>query len=208
MSQHQIKSKPDQSTLEVKLVAIAELPTKYGQFKIAAFRNNRNSKENIALFRGELDGHENVLTRIHSECLTGDVFGSLKCDCGEQLNFAMEDLGKSEAGLLLYLRQEGRGIGLANKIRAYALQDQGMDTVEANLHLGFDDDLRNYDIAIEMIRLLQPKSLELMTNNPKKYEDLLEAGIKVSKRVPIKISSNPYNEAYLQTKKNKSGHLL
>ena len=194
--------------LEVNLVAIANLPTKFGQFKIAAFENNRDAKEHIAIIKGQVEGQSDVLTRIHSECVTGDVFSSRKCDCGEQLNYAMEELAKNDAGLLLYMRQEGRGIGLANKIRAYQLQDSGMDTVEANLHLGFDDDMRSYDIAAEMIRLLAPQSVQLMTNNPKKYRGLLDAGIEVSDRLPIKIMANPFNEHYLETKKEKSGHLL
>ncbi len=201
-------SQDETKTLNVTLVAIANLPTKFGQFRIAAFENNQDGKEHVAVIRGEVKEKTNVLTRIHSECMTGDVFGSRKCDCGEQLNYAMEALAQEDSGILLYMRQEGRGIGLNNKIRAYQLQDQGMDTVEANLHLGFDDDIREYDIAAEMIRLLEPKSLQLMTNNPRKFKGLLAAGIEVSKQLPIKMMANPFNEKYLETKKTKSGHLL
>lgn len=195
-------------TLNVTLIAIANLPTKFGQFRIAAFENNKDAKEHVAIIRGEVEEKSDVLTRIHSECMTGDVFGSRKCDCGEQLEYAMKALAETDSGLLLYMRQEGRDIGLNNKIRAYQLQDQGMDTVEANHHLGFDDDMREYDIAAEMIRVLGPKSLQLMTNNPKKYRGLLDAGIQISKQLPIKIMANPLNEKYLETKKTKSGHLL
>ncbi len=205
------KEKPITSSeieLDVTLVAIANLPTRFGEFRIAAFENNKDHKEHIAVIRGDIREKSDVLTRIHSECLTGDVFGSRKCDCGEQLNYAMDALSQVDTGVILYMRQEGRGIGLNNKIRAYQLQDQGMDTVEANLHLGFDDDMREYDIAAEMIRLLEPKSLQLMTNNPNKSEGLRAAGIQISRQLPIKMIANPFNEKYLSTKKTKSGHLL
>lgn len=195
-------------TVHVEHVATANLPTQFGQFRIAAFNNNVDFKDHVALIYGDVAGREDVLTRIHSECLTGDVFTSLKCDCGEQLNRAMEEIVSEGCGLLLYMRQEGRGIGLANKVRAYSLQDNGLDTVEANLHLGFDDDLRRYDVAAEMIRLVGPASVQLMTNNPKKYRGLLDAGINVSTRLPIKIMPNQFNVNYLDTKKKKSGHIL
>ncbi len=194
--------------LFVEIYATAELPTRYGQFQIVAFLNNRDGKEHIAVLHGDVEGAENVLTRIHSECLTGDVLGSLKCDCGPQLDQALSEIAQSPAGMVLYMRQEGRGIGLANKILAYSLQDTGLDTVEANRHLGFDDDLRHYDISAEMIKLLGIKSIELMTNNPSKVDGLIEAGVKVIRRKPIKIVPNPFNARYLETKRTKSGHLL
>lgn len=194
--------------LLVEHVATANLPTQFGDFRIAAFNNNHDFKDHVALVYGDIENQEEVLTRIHSECVTGDVFASLKCDCGEQLHRAMEEIVEVGSGLLLYMRQEGRGIGLTNKVRAYSLQDQGFDTVEANLHLGFDDDLRSYDVAAEMIRILGPSSVQLMTNNPKKYRGLLDAGIQVSERLPIRIMANKFNVNYLDTKKQKSGHLL
>ncbi len=196
------------SELVVEHVATANLPTQYGHFRIWAFTSNLNGKEHVALVCGDVDGAEDVLTRVHSECVTGDVFASLKCDCGEQLHQAMQDIVAAGRGVLLYMRQEGRGIGLANKIKAYSLQDQGMDTVEANLHLGFDDDMREYDVAGRMIELLGIKSVTLMTNNPKKVDGLEAAGVIVSDRIPIKILANPFNTNYLNVKKNKSGHLL
>ena len=188
--------------------ATANLPTKYGQFQIVAFKNNRDFKDHVALIHGDVEHARGVPTRIHSECLTGDVFGSLKCDCGEQLEHALEEIQASEAGILLYMRQEGRGIGLANKVKAYSLQDEGFDTVEANLHLGFDDDMRDYDIAAEMLKILGPESIELITNNPRKVRGLEENGIDVVQRTPIKILPNPHNLHYLETKKAKSGHIL
>lgn len=194
--------------LVVAHFATANLPTKYGQFQIVAFKNNRDFKDHVALIHGDIEGAVAVPTRIHSECLTGDVFGSLKCDCGEQLEHALEEIQASEAGILLYMRQEGRGIGLANKVKAYSLQDEGFDTVEANLHLGFDDDMRDYDIAAEMLKILGPTSIELITNNPRKVRGLEENGIQVADRHPIKILPNPHNVHYLETKKAKSGHLL
>ena len=194
--------------LVVKEFAEAQLPTKYGQFTIVAFKNNRDFKEHVALINGELEGAEAVPTRVHSECLTGDVFGSLRCDCGEQLERALRELAESDQGILLYMRQEGRGIGLANKVKAYSLQDEGLDTVEANLHLGFDDDMRNYDIAAEMLKILGPKSIELITNNPRKVRGLADNGIEIAERLPLKILPNPHNVHYLETKKKKSGHIL
>lgn len=194
--------------LEVVRVATANLPTRHGPFKIVAFKNNRDFKDHVALIHGDIEGATNVPTRIHSECMTGDVFGSLKCDCGEQLERALDDIQAQDNGILLYMRQEGRGIGLANKIKAYSLQDEGLDTVEANLHLGFDDDMRDYEIAAEMLRILGPDSISLITNNPRKINGLTENGIDVSNRQPIRIVPNPHNLDYLETKKEKSGHLL
>lgn len=194
--------------LVVKHFATADLPTKYGQFQIVAFQNNSDFKDHVALVKGDVRDLELVPTRIHSECLTGDVFGSLKCDCGEQLERALVEIQESDAGILLYMRQEGRGIGLANKVAAYSLQDQGLDTVEANLHLGFDDDARSYDIAAEMLKILGPKSIQLITNNPRKVRGLQQSGIEIGERLPIRILPNPHNVHYLETKKRKSGHIL
>ncbi len=194
--------------LVVEHYATANLPTKYGQFKIVSFTNNLDGKDHVAIVKGDVKGQAGVLCRIHSECLTGDVFGSLKCDCGPQLEAALAQLEEHGQGIILYMRQEGRGIGLANKVKAYSLQDQGMDTVEANLHLGFDDDMRDYSVASEMLRHLSPESIILMTNNPNKIKGLREAGIPIDERIPLKITPNPFNEHYLETKKNKSGHLL
>ena len=198
----------DSDELIVEQYADAELPTRYGKFRIVAFVNNRDDKDHVAIVNGDVAGEEDVLTRIHSECLTGDVLGSLKCDCGEQLDRALQQIGEAERGIVLYMRQEGRGIGLAEKIKAYSLQDEGLDTVEANRHLGFDDDLRDYDIAARMLDILGPESIELMTNNPTKVKDLLGAGIDVKRRIPLKILPNPHNVHYLETKRRKSGHLL
>ena len=194
--------------LSVKIYARAALPSKYGSFEIVAFKNNRDGKDHVAIVHGEIEGAARVPTRIHSECLTGDVFGSLKCDCGPQLDLALQEIAASDAGMILYMRQEGRGIGLANKVKAYSLQDLGMDTVEANHHLGFDDDLRDYSISAEMIKLLGVESIVLMTNNPKKVQGLRDAGIAVEERQAIRTTPNPHNLNYLETKRLKSGHLL
>lgn len=194
--------------LEVRHFATANLPTRNGQFRIVAFQNNRDFKDHVAIVKGDVAGAQSVPTRIHSECLTGDVFGSLKCDCGEQLERAMQEIAEGGLGIILYMRQEGRGIGLANKIKAYSLQDEGLDTVEANLHLGFDDDMRDYEIASEMLRILGPDSVQLITNNPRKVCGLMKNGIEVAERLPIRVLPNPHNVHYLETKKRKSGHLL
>lgn len=194
--------------LKVVEFAKAHLPTQWGDFQIIAFKNNRDYKDHVALVHGDVQGMEDVPTRIHSECMTGDVFGSLKCDCGEQLHRALQEIQEGESGILLYMRQEGRGIGLANKIKAYSLQDRGFDTVEANLHLGFDDDMRDYEIAAQMLQLLKPASVSLITNNPRKVSGLREHGVDVTTRQPLRIAPNPHNVDYLATKKAKSGHLL
>jgi GTP cyclohydrolase II len=194
--------------LVVEHFATAKLPTEYGEFQIVAFKNNRDGKDHVALVKGDPRGKERVICRIHSECLTGDAFGSLKCDCGPQLQSAMEQLEREGCGIILYMRQEGRGIGLANKVKAYSLQDLGLDTVEANNHLGFDDDLRTYDIAAEMLKILAPASIVLLTNNPKKLDGLRKAGIPIDERLPIQITPNAHNERYLKVKKLKSGHML
>ena len=192
----------------VKLVAVAELPSRFGRFRIVAFWNNRDHKEHIAVVRGEIIGKPAVLTRLHSECLTGDALGSLRCDCRDQLEESMRVLGGEKSGLLLYLRQEGRGIGLTNKIRAYALQDAGLDTVEANQALGFRDDERDYAIAAHMIHSLSVGSVRLMTNNPKKVDGLTQHGVRVAGRLPLVMTPNPYNRFYLETKASRSGHTI
>lgn len=192
----------------VRIIAAANLPSRFGDFKVIAFWNNYDSKEHAAFVHGDVIDQENVPLRIHSECLTGDAIGSLRCDCRDQLEAALTTIGKLERGVLLYLRQEGRGIGFINKIRAYSLQDDGKDTVEANLALGFRDDERDYSVAAHMIHSLRIKSIRLLTNNPKKIAGLEELGIKVSGRIPIVMTPNPHNEFYLQTKASKSGHML
>ena len=192
----------------VKIVGVADLPTRFGRFQIVAFWNNRDSKEHIALVHGDILDAEDVPTRLHSECLTGDTIGSLRCDCRDQLQAALIRIGSSERGLLLYLRQEGRGIGLINKIRAYALQDRGLDTVEANLALGFRDDERDYAVAAHMIRSLTVRSIQLMTNNPSKVRQLTQYGVNVAGRIPHVIPPNPHNRFYLETKATRSGHWI
>ncbi len=185
----------------IEISQIATLPTKYGTFKIQAFKEGE--KEHLALFSDNLP--DAPIVRVHSECLTGDALGSIKCDCGEQLHFALE-LIASEGGMLIYHRQEGRNIGLLNKVNAYALQDQGYNTVEANHQLGFSADERTYEIVEFILQHFGIKRLKLLTNNPKKIESL--KGIEIVERLPIQIKSNPYNEAYLKTKKEELGHLL
>jgi len=192
----------------VRLVAVAELPTRFGDFHVASFWNNRDEKEHLAIVKGDVVGAEAVATRLHSECLTGDALGSLRCDCRDQLTQALTRIAAFERGLVLYLRQEGRGIGLINKIRAYALQDRGMDTVEANRALGFRDDERDYSIAAHMIHSLGIGSVQLMTNNPEKIAQLEAYGVKVEKRIPHVIPSNEHNRFYLETKANRSGHWI
>lgn len=192
----------------VKIAAIAELPSRFGQFHIFAFYNNKDFKEHIALVHGDVHEAEDVPVRVHSECLTGDVLGSLRCDCRDQLESALRMIGQMERGILLYMRQEGRGIGLINKIRAYGLQEHGYDTVEANLALGFRDDERDYSVAAHMLESLHVKSIRLITNNPRKIEDLTRLGIAVSGRIPHVMEANQYNRFYLETKALKSGHLI
>jgi GTP cyclohydrolase II len=192
----------------VRLVAIGDLPSRFGDFHVAAFVNNRDGKEHAAFIHGDVCGAEDVPVRVHSECLTGDAIGSLRCDCRDQLEASLKQIGQSEKGVLLYLRQEGRGIGFVNKIRAYGLQDHGYDTVDANLALGFRDDERDYSVAAHMLDLLKVKSIQLMTNNPRKINDLTQHGIRVNGRIPMIIPPNPYNAFYLRTKAEKSGHLL
>jgi GTP cyclohydrolase II len=184
----------------------ASLPTLFGAFQIRVFEIE--GKEHIALVRGDVAGGVDVPIRVHSECMTGDVFGSLRCDCRAQLELAVTKLGEAERGVLLYLRQEGRGIGLANKIRAYALQERGMDTVDANLALGFRDDQRTYAAAAEMLSILGVKSVRVMTNNPDKIAQLRGAGVEVSGRISHLATPTPQNRFYLETKAKRSGHLI
>jgi len=192
----------------VRIVAMAELPTRFGDFHIVAFENNRDGKEHVAITKGDVIGAENVPVRLHSECLTGDVIGSYRCDCRDQLEAALTAIGQMEKGMVLYLRQEGRGIGLINKIRAYSLQDDGLDTVEANLALGFRDDERDYAVAAHMLMSLKIQSVQLMTNNPKKINQLTQYGINVTDRIPHIMPPNEHNRFYLETKAAKSGHLI
>jgi len=192
----------------VKVAAVADLPTRFGDFRVVAFWNNRDSKEHVAIIKGNVLGQSDVPTRLHSECLTGDALGSFRCDCRDQLEIALRRIGELPCGLLIYLRQEGRGIGLLNKIRAYALQDRGLDTVDANLALGFRDDERDYSIAAHMVKSLTLRSVALMTNNPSKIQQLTQHGIEVTRRLPLLIPPNDYNRFYLQTKANRSGHFI
>jgi GTP cyclohydrolase II len=192
----------------VKIAAIAELPSRVGQFHIVAFYNNKDFKEHVAIVHGDVTDAEDVPVRIHSECLTGDALGSLRCDCREQLESALRMIGGMERGIVLYMRQEGRGIGLINKIRAYGLQEHGYDTVEANIALGFRDDEREYSVAAHMLESLHVKSVRLITNNPRKINDLTQLGIHVNGRIPHVMAPNEYNRFYLETKALKSGHLM
>jgi len=189
--------------------AQAELPTRWGTFSILVFQEKHTGVEHLALVFGNVKGAENVATRLHSECLTSEVLGSLRCDCKAQLDWAMEYIAQKKQGILIYLRQEGRGIGLGNKVRAYALQQQsGLDTVDANVHLGFPDDMRSYEVAVEILNHLEVASVALMTNNPKKLAGLREGGIHIQQRIPTPVALTPSNKDYLQTKKERSGHLI
>ena len=193
--------------MTVQFIAESRLPTPYGEFNIYGFEDSANQKEHLVLAMGDISNGEPVLARVHSECLTGDALFSMRCDCGPQLQSALERIAKEGRGLLLYLRQEGRGIGLINKIKAYHLQDTGLDTVEANEELGFGADMRQYDMCKTMLNHLGVSSLKLMTNNPRKIKALTEQGIEVVERVPHQAGQNPHNEHYLATKAGKLGHM-
>jgi 3,4-dihydroxy 2-butanone 4-phosphate synthase/GTP cyclohydrolase II len=192
----------------VHKVAEAKLPTKYGEFTAVAYKSDVDPAEHLALVMGDICTPEPVLVRVHSECATGDIFGSLRCDCGEQLAQAMQKIAKEGRGAVIYLRQEGRGIGFHNKIRAYALQDKGLDTVEANISLGFAPDLRDYGVGAQIMRDLGITEIRLLTNNPMKIISLEGHGLKVTETIPLVVEPNPHNRHYLETKKKKMGHLL
>lgn len=193
----------------VRRVAETTLPTRYGgEFRLIGYENDIDNKTHLALVKGEISPEDNVLVRVHSECFTGDVLGSLRCDCGDQLHTALTMIGKEQKGVLLYMRQEGRGIGLLNKIKAYSLQDKGHDTVEANIALGFSPDLRDYGIGAQILYDLGVRKMKLITNNPRKIKGLEGYGLKVVERVPLEISPTKYNITYLKTKQKKLGHLL
>ena len=194
--------------MSVKYVASSKLPTPYGVFTMHGFEDTESGKEHVALTIGEWSEDETVLGRVHSECLTGDALFSLRCDCGFQLQTAMQHIAENGKGFILYLRQEGRGIGLINKIRAYELQDQGADTVEANERLGFAADLRRYDMIVPMLEKVGIKKVKLMTNNPRKVSALQKFGVEVTERVPLQVGKNRYNENYLRTKSTVLGHLM
>ena len=198
---------PEAPEICVRVVAIATLPTTFGEFQVVAFWNNFDKKEHAALIHGDVFEKEDVPVRLHSECLTGDALGSLRCDCREQLQESMRQIAKMDHGIVLYMRQEGRGIGFINKIRAYQLQDEGYDTFRANELLGFKRDERDYDLAAHMLNSLHVKSIRLMTNNPSKIKDLQLHGVKITGRIPVIVPPNKYDKFYLETKK-RAGHLL
>src|SRR6056297_3709626 len=194
-------------TLSVRRLTSTRIPTVDGEFSLSLYENSDDDKDHLALLYGDVEGADDVLVRIHSECFTGDVLGSLRCDCGEQLNASIRRIASEGAGVLLYLRQEGRGIGLLNKLRAYDLQDEGYDTAEANLMLGHGADERDYSIGAHILQDLQISSIRLLTNNPEKVESLEKSGVSVEKRVPLQPHLNRHNAEYLQTKVERMRHL-
>jgi len=197
-----------ETNVNVKQLVSARIPTDYGEFHLNLYENDKDDKEHLALVMGEVEGQENVLVRVHSECFTGDVLGSRRCDCGDQLHGAMRIIGEAGQGVVVYLRQEGRGIGLLDKLRAYNLQDQGYDTVEANIMLGHQADEREYDIAAAILADLGVRSIRLLTNNPTKVESLTALGVEVTERVPIQAPVHPENAFYLSTKAQRMRHQL
>lgn len=202
------RRKMDEKEILVERVVETKMPTRYGDFKMFGFINKLNGEHHVALVKGEINEKNEVLTRVHSECLTGDALGSKRCDCGEQYDEAMKRIAEEGCGILLYMRQEGRGIGLINKLKAYSIQDKGFDTVEANEMLGFPADMRSYDVAAAILKDLGVSKVNLMTNNPRKIDGLESYGIEIVNRVPIQMNHNEKNEFYLQTKKEKLGHML
>ena len=200
--------RPSKKTSSVRMIAQANLPTRYGRFTIYGFQGRWKNEEAVALVRGNLGRKIAPLVRLHSQCLTGDVLTSLRCDCRSQLELSMKKIGQAPSGILLYLPQEGRGIGLMNKLRAYQLQDRGMDTVEANEKLGFAADAREYDFSAQVLKKLGAKRIRLLSNNPEKVRQLEKAGIRVVERVPCQPRASKISRAYLKTKKRKMGHLL
>jgi len=195
-------------THDISCVAKSKLPTQFGNFSLFIYLDKADRKEHIALVTGDMKKNKNVLVRIHSECMTGDVFGSHRCDCGEQLHTALDMLARQEVGILLYLRQEGRGIGLINKIKSYALQEAGIDTITANHKLGFPSDMREYSVAVSILQDLKVKSIRLLTNNPDKVNSFANTGIACVERIPLETFPNQHNHFYLKTKREVSGHML
>ncbi|MGD8552487.1 MAG: GTP cyclohydrolase II [Anaerolineales bacterium] len=196
------------NNIKVRRLSCARIPTQYGEFQLCLYSNNIDNKEHLALVKGNPEGKSNVLVRVHSECFTGDVLGSKRCDCGEQLDFAMRKISEAEQGVIIYLRQEGRGIGLLDKLRAYNLQDEGYDTVDANLLLGHTPDEREYSMAAAILEELDIHSIRLLTNNPHKIEDLETKGIEVNDRIPVQVAANQENALYLETKRQRMNHKL
>ncbi|MEE8441475.1 MAG: GTP cyclohydrolase II [Spirochaetia bacterium] len=198
----------DHGNVDVQLVASSTLPTRYGNFRIFGFYDDRERKEHTAIVQGDVQNRANVPVRVHSECHTGDVWGSLRCDCREQLEASVEYVADQEFGAVIYLKQEGRGIGLLNKIKAYQLQELGLDTVEANHYLGYPAEVRDYAVAAKILELLEIRSIALLSNNPDKIAKLEDEGVKITRRIPVVIPSNEHNFTYLDTKKHRMGHLI